>query len=114
MRYVRGSVDGQLQPSNTFHGFVCVLPMHQTHMDLITNEVNAASFGATLLAHLTASFEQSVLGRPLPVAKGDGPRILQATDNQLVYYAAHDINILYVRNLLRFVLPLSSWKPRCV
>lgn len=75
----------------------------QAHMDLITNEVNSASFGATLLAHLTASFEQNVLGVPLPTAEGDGPRLVQAPDNQFLYYAAHDINLLYVRHLLRYV-----------
>lgn len=73
-------------------------------MDLITNEVNSASFGATLLAHLTASFEQNILQKPLPVAKGAGPHILQRPDNRLLYYAAHDINLLYVRNLLRYVV----------
>lgn len=78
----------------------------QTHMDLITNEVNSASFGATLLAHITASFQQNVLGKPVPVAEGDGPRLVQAPDNRFLYYAAHDINILYVRNLLRHVITI--------
>lgn len=72
-------------------------------MDLITNEVNAASFGATLLAHLTASFEQSATGTPVPTTTGDGPHLLQPVDNQFLYYAAHDINLLYVRRLLRYV-----------
>ena len=72
-------------------------------MDLITNEVNSASFGATLLAHLTASFEQNVMQKALPVAKGKGPHLLQGPDNRLLYYAAHDINLLYVRNILRYV-----------
>lgn len=78
-----------------------LLSCGQMHMDLITNEVNSASFGATLLAHLTASFEQSVMGTPIPTAEGEGPRILQPPDNQFLYYAAHDINLLYVRHLLR-------------
>jgi hypothetical protein len=82
-------------------------------MDLITNEVNSASFGATLLAHLTASFEQNMRQKPLPVAKGEGPHILQTPDNRLLYYAAHDINLLYVRNLLRYVsgaVVSSEWQ----
>ena len=83
-------------------------------MDLITNEINSASFGGTLLAHLTASFEQNILQKTLPVAKGDGPHLAQGPENRLLYYAAHDINLLYVRNLLRcvwkvfFVIAIAS------
>lgn len=88
---------------NALLPFVACGHHEQTHMDLITNEVNSASFGATLLAHLTASFEQTILGTPIPIAEGDGPRIVQSPDNRFLYYAAHDINLLYVRNLLRCV-----------
>lgn len=70
-------------------------------MDLVTNEVNSANFGATLLAHMTASFEQTVADQVIPTASGDGPRIVQPVDNHFLYYAAHDINLLYLRNILR-------------
>jgi hypothetical protein len=80
-------------------------------MDLITNEVNSASFGATLLAHLTASFEQNVMGTSIPIGEGEGPRIAQPPDNQFLYYAAHDINLLYVRNLLRLQWHTKGWHP---
>ncbi|KAE8892769.1 hypothetical protein PF007_g3779 [Phytophthora fragariae] len=95
----------------TFEKILSLAKIHETHMDLITNEVNSASFGATLLAHLTASFEQNILQRPLPVVKGAGPHILQRPDNRLLYYAAHDINLLYVRNLLRLEWYTKGWHP---
>ncbi|KAG6597882.1 uncharacterized protein IUM83_07692 [Phytophthora cinnamomi] len=95
----------------TFEKVLSLAKIHETHMDLITNEVNSASFGTTLLAHLTASFEQNILQRSLPVAKGEGPHLLQGPDNRLLYYAAHDINLLYVRNLLRLQWYTKGWHP---
>ncbi|TYZ63886.1 hypothetical protein PybrP1_006249 [[Pythium] brassicae (nom. inval.)] len=91
--------------------FEQILKLSRAHMDLITNEVNAASFGATLLAHLTASFEQSSTGAPVPTAEGDGPHLLQPPDNRFLYYAAHDINLLYVRRLLRLEWHAKGWHP---
>ncbi|RLN02239.1 hypothetical protein BBJ28_00000229 [Nothophytophthora sp. Chile5] len=97
---------------STIHEVVlALLQILSTHMDLITNEVNSASFGATLLAHLTASFEQNIREKPLPVAEGEGPHLLQGPDNRLLYYAAHDINLLYVRNLLRLQWYTKGWHP---
>lgn len=90
----------------SFEKILALAKVHEMHMDLITNEVNSANFGATLLAHLTASFEQNVRGVPVPIGEGEGPRIAQTPDNQFLYYAAHDINLLYVRNLLRYVFSL--------
>ncbi|KAF1334664.1 hypothetical protein FI667_g1595, partial [Globisporangium splendens] len=95
----------------SFEKVLALSRVHKKHMDLITNEVNSASFGATLLAHLTASFEQNIMGTPLPVAEGDGPRIVQPPDNRFLYYAAHDINLLYVRNLLRLQWYTKGWHP---
>lgn len=51
---------------------------------------------------MTASLEQTVAGQAIPTASGDGPRIVQPVDNQFLYYAAHDINLLYLRNILRW------------
>uniref|UniRef100_K3WGU2 Histidine acid phosphatase n=1 Tax=Globisporangium ultimum (strain ATCC 200006 / CBS 805.95 / DAOM BR144) TaxID=431595 RepID=K3WGU2_GLOUD len=95
----------------SFEKILALSRVHKKHMDLVTNEVNSASFGATLLAHLTASFEQSIIGTPLPVAEGDGPRIVQPPDNRFLFYAAHDINLLYVRNLLRLQWYTKGWHP---
>lgn len=99
----------------SFEKILQLAKVHEAHMDLITNEVNSANFGATLLAHLTASFEQNVRGVPVPIGEGEGPRIVQPTDNQFLYYAAHDINLLYVRNLLRYAAPCvcmwTSYQP---
>ncbi|KAL4144612.1 hypothetical protein PRNP1_013741 [Phytophthora ramorum] len=106
------SLNNMSLPSQlTFDKVLSLAKIHETHMDLITNEVNSASFGATLLAHLTASFEQNILQKPLPVAKGEGPHLLQGPDNRLLYYAAHDINLLYVRNLLRLQWYTKGWHP---
>ncbi|KAI9989668.1 hypothetical protein PInf_019953 [Phytophthora infestans] len=106
------SLNNMSLPSQlSFEKILSLARIHETHMDLITNEVNSANFGATLLAHLTASFEQNVMQKPLPVAKGEGPHLLQGPDNRLLYYAAHDINLLYVRNLLRLQWHTKGWHP---
>ncbi|CAH0475845.1 unnamed protein product [Peronospora belbahrii] len=106
------SLNNMSLPSQlSFEKILSLAKIHETHMDLITNEVNSASFGATLLAHLTASFEQNIMQKPLPVAKGEGPRLLQGPENRLLYYAAHDINLLYVRNLLRLQWYTKGWHP---
>ncbi|KAF4133793.1 Histidine phosphatase superfamily (branch 2) [Phytophthora infestans] len=106
------SLNNMSLPSQlSFKKILSLARIHETHMDLITNEVNSANFGATLLAHLTASFEQNVMQKPLPVAKGEGPHLLQGPDNRLLYYAAHDINLLYVRNLLRLQWHTKGWHP---
>ncbi|DBA04020.1 TPA: hypothetical protein N0F65_009367 [Lagenidium giganteum] len=85
----------------TFEKVIALSKVHETHMDLVTNEVNSANFGATLLAHVTASFQQTVQGKPLPLPSGEGPQLVQSMKNRFLYYAGHDINILYIRNLLR-------------
>ncbi|KAK1945000.1 Periplasmic AppA protein [Phytophthora citrophthora] len=106
------SLNNMSLPSQlSFEKILSLAKIHETHMDLITNEINSESFGATLLAHITASFEQNVMQKPLPVAKGEGPRLLQDPTNRLLYYAAHDINLLYVRNLLRLQWHTKGWHP---
>ncbi|ETN13506.1 hypothetical protein PPTG_08309 [Phytophthora nicotianae INRA-310] len=106
------SLNNMSLPSQlSFEKILSLARIHETHMDLITNEVNSANFGATLLAHLTASFEQNIMQKPLPVAKGEGPHLLQGPENRLLYYAAHDINLLYVRNLLRLQWHTKGWHP---
>uniref|UniRef100_A0AAV1SZD6 Acid phosphatase n=1 Tax=Peronospora matthiolae TaxID=2874970 RepID=A0AAV1SZD6_9STRA len=106
------SLNNMSLPSQlSFEKVLSLAKIHETHMDLITNEINSASFGGTLLAHLTASFEQNVLQKTLPVAKGDGPHLAQGPENRLLYYAAHDINLLYVRNLLRLQWYTKGWHP---
>ncbi|CAI5740205.1 unnamed protein product [Hyaloperonospora brassicae] len=106
------SLNNMSLPSQfSFETILSLAKIHETHMDLITNEINSASFGATLLAHLTASFEQNILQKALPVAKGDGPHLAQGPNNRLLYYAAHDINLLYVRNLLRLQWYTKGWHP---
>ncbi|KAI9916103.1 hypothetical protein PsorP6_008190 [Peronosclerospora sorghi] len=106
------SLNNMSLPSQlSFEKILSLAKIHETHMDLITNEINSASFGATFLAHLTASFEQNIRQKVLPVAKGKGPHILQGPENRLLYYAAHDINLLYVRNLLRLQWHSKGWHP---
>lgn len=106
------SLNNMSLPSQlSFEKILSLAKIHETHMDLITNEVNSANFGATLLAHITASFEQNVMQKPLPVAEGEGPHLLQDPKNRLLYYAAHDINLLYVRNLLRLQWHTKGWHP---
>lgn len=82
--------------------------VHTTEMELSTNMINSMNFGSTLLAHITASFEQTIQKRPIPVGEGD-PKILQDMNNRFLYYAAHDINLLHLKNLLRLEWHADSW-----
>lgn len=85
--------------------------LHEVHMNLVTNQVNSANFGATLLAHITASLEEAVSGQPVPLPEGEGPRLLQPPRTKFLYYAGHDINLLYIRKLLRLQWYTKGWHP---
>ncbi|KAJ0399489.1 hypothetical protein P43SY_003366 [Pythium insidiosum] len=96
----------------TFEKILELARIHEAHMDLVTNEVNSENFGGTFLAHLTASFEQTMTGKALPLPAGKpGPKLAQSLDNRFLYYAGHDINLLYVRNLLRLEWYSHGWHP---
>ncbi|RHY40426.1 hypothetical protein DYB38_011512, partial [Aphanomyces astaci] len=80
------------------------------HMDLITNEFNSENFGSTLLVHLVASMQQTIQqASPVSVKSGNhhdddddqGPHLLQSLSNKFLFYAGHDINLLFLKNLLR-------------
>ncbi|TMW56571.1 hypothetical protein Poli38472_006581 [Pythium oligandrum] len=94
-----------------FEKILSLSKIHEAHMDLVTNEVNSANFGATLLAHMTASFEQTATEKAIPLPDGEGPTLTQSLDNRFLLYTAHDINILYLRNLLRLQWLTDGWHP---
>jgi hypothetical protein len=86
-----------------FHKVKELSRLHEAHMDLITNDVNSANFGATLLAHMTASMAQRASGKNITLpANVNGPTLAPGPQNRFLFYAGHDINILYLRNLLRY------------
>ncbi|GLD99369.1 hypothetical protein PINS_up008088 [Pythium insidiosum] len=96
----------------TFEKILELSRIHAAHIDLVTNEVNSENFGGTFLAHLAASFEQTMTGKALPLPSGKpGPKLAQSLDNRFLYYAGHDINLLYVRNLLRLEWYSDGWHP---
>ena len=70
-------------------------------MHTITNDFLAANFGSTLLVHITAGMMQTAHQRLIEQDNSEGPWIEQGLSNRFVYYAGHDINILFIRRLLR-------------
>lgn len=104
-----------------------ILDLSQLHAEfvseIVTNDVMAQHFGSTLLTHFLASFVQTVTQKPIessthivttsqhssdrtsldqrqtPDAQ---PRIFHGLQNRFLYYAAHDINICFIRRLLGY------------
>ena len=71
-------------------------------MNVITNDFLAANFGSTLLVHIAAGMIQTARKQLIERDNyDDGPRIEQGLENRFVYYAGHDINLLFIRRLLR-------------
>jgi len=66
--------------------------------------IAARPFGSALLTHLTASLQQWAEGATLEAV--GHPR-----DTSLVYYAAHDTNILYLAELLNLKWLAKGWQP---
>ena len=71
-------------------------------MDMIANTVMADNYGNTLLLHITASMAQRITKTPVHIQpQVDGPQLLHSLENRIVYYAGHDINLLFLKQLLR-------------
>jgi len=65
--------------------------------------IAAKSHGSTLLSHILMSMEQRVSGR---IVKGlDHPR-----STKLLYYGAHDTNVLYIKELLGLSWLSEGWQ----
>ena len=68
--------------------------LHEEVMGVADDLWNARRFGATLLVHLAATMEEHVSGVPVAGLKS-------RPGDFLVYYAGHDINVYFLRRLLR-------------
>ncbi|CAK4077738.1 unnamed protein product [Aphanomyces euteiches] len=100
-----------IPPPLTLDDIVQLGVLHKVHMDLITNQFNAENFGSTLLVHIVASMQQAIQGSPIPIPPGAGPHLLQSLTNKFLFYAGHDINLLYLRDLLRLEWETAHWLP---
>ncbi|ETV92561.1 hypothetical protein H310_13224 [Aphanomyces invadans] len=102
-----------LPPSMALDDVVALGAIHKAHMDLVTNQFNSENFGSTLLVHLVASMQQTIQqSSPEAVARhrdDDGPHLLQSLSNTFLFYAGHDINLLFLKNLLRLEWETENW-----
>ncbi|OQR84358.1 hypothetical protein ACHHYP_13485 [Achlya hypogyna] len=98
-----------LPPSKTLEDMIELGAVHNAHIQLITNQFNAENFGSTLLVHLVASMDEAITQRPVPIAPGTGPHLLHDIASRFLYYAGHDINLLYLKNLLRMEWDTNNW-----
>ncbi|RQM23555.1 hypothetical protein B5M09_011600, partial [Aphanomyces astaci] len=112
-----------LPPAMTLADVVSLGVIHKVHMDLITNEFNSENFGSTLLVHLVASMQQTIQqASPVSVKSGNhhdddddqGPHLLQSLSNKFLFYAGHDINLLFLKNLLRYDAAGLAIRQQCV
>ena len=66
----------------------------------------ARPFGSALLAHVAATLLQWAGG-----AAGAEPALTHGASERLVYYAAHDTNLLYLAELLDLKWLAKGWQP---
>ncbi|OQS04925.1 hypothetical protein THRCLA_02889, partial [Thraustotheca clavata] len=98
-----------IPPNKTLDDMVRLGSVHNAHMQLITNQFNAENFGSTLLVHLVSSMEEGITKSKVSVDSGDGPQLLHDPTSQFLYYAGHDINLLYLKNMLRLEWETTNW-----
>ncbi|KDO20835.1 hypothetical protein SPRG_21323 [Saprolegnia parasitica CBS 223.65] len=98
-----------LPPNKTLDEMVALGQVHNAHMQLVTNQFNAENFGSTLLVHLVAGMEEAITRVAVPIAPGPGPHLLHDVASNFLFYAGHDINLLYLKNLLRMEWATNDW-----
>eukprot|EP00929_Paragymnodinium_shiwhaense_P005175 TRINITY_DN10679_c0_g1_i1.p1 TRINITY_DN10679_c0_g1~~TRINITY_DN10679_c0_g1_i1.p1 ORF type:complete len:528 (+),score=91.99 TRINITY_DN10679_c0_g1_i1:67-1650(+) len=104
--YLNGMDWQQLVPGMTVDDLAEVMRVHEESMAIAEDYYNAMSAGSELLVHVAATMEQGVNG------DSDGLKNLKSKkDDLLVYYAAHDVNIYFLRRLLRLDWLTESFNP---
>ena len=94
----------RLLPSTKISQVQWWMRLHEEVMGIADNLWNARRFGATLLVHLAATMQSHVSGAPVAGLRSK-------PDDFLVYYAGHDINICFLRRLLRINWLTESFNP---
>jgi hypothetical protein len=78
--------------------------MQTLSLNLSENWEETLSCGSDLMAHIAATLLQAVDGR-------DRSGVFTAAQDRFVYYAGHDVNLVYLRRLLRLSWLTESWNP---
>ena len=78
--------------------------MQTLSLNLSENWEETLSCGSDLMAHIVATLLQAVDGR-------DRSGVFTTAQDRFVYYAGHDVNLVYLRRLLRLSWLTESWNP---
>jgi hypothetical protein len=78
--------------------------LHEESMSLADDYWNAQNSGSELLLHMAATMQQYITGTGIA-------GLQSKPDDAFVYYAAHDINIYLIRQLLRLNWMTESFNP---
>lgn len=102
--YLNGMDWKKLVPDMTETGLAKLMHLHEESMSLADDYWNAQHSGSELLVHMAATMQQYI--------SGTGIKGLQSKPSAaFVYYAAHDINIYLIRQLLRLNWMTESFNP---
>ncbi len=94
----------QLIPTSTLGDIEWWMRLHEEVMAIADDYYIAARSGSELLVHLAATMQERITGKHI-----DG--LLGSPENELVYYAGHDINIYFLRRLLGLNWLTESFNP---
>lgn len=102
--YLNGMAWNKLVPNMTESQLASLMRLHEKSVGIASDYWNAQNAGSELLVHLAATMQQVVQEEDI---KG----LHSKRSDSLVYYAAHDINIYFIRELLRLNWLTESYNP---
>jgi len=102
--YLNGMDWNKLVPSMTEKDLSKLMHLHEESMSIADDYWNAQNAGSELLLHVAATMQQYITGKSIA-------GLQSKPSNTFVYYAAHDINIYLIRQLLRLSWLTESFNP---
>eukprot|EP00929_Paragymnodinium_shiwhaense_P005176 TRINITY_DN10679_c0_g2_i1.p1 TRINITY_DN10679_c0_g2~~TRINITY_DN10679_c0_g2_i1.p1 ORF type:complete len:530 (+),score=134.70 TRINITY_DN10679_c0_g2_i1:66-1655(+) len=104
--YLNGMDWQKLVPGMTVDDLAMAMHMHEESMAIADDYWNSVNAGSEMLVHVAGTMEQAVNGNSAALKD-----LKSKPEDLLVYYAAHDINIYFLRRLLRLEWLTESFNP---
>lgn len=104
LMYLNGMPWNELVPQMTVDQLSALMRLHQESVSIASDYWTAVEAGSELLVHLAATMQQIV-------QDSEVEGLQSSKHDSLVYYALHDVNIYFIRRLLRLNWLTKSYNP---